>query len=278
MARIVAAMAMVHGPRITADPESAGPEKLEKVLSGFDKLRRDLEAASPDWALVITNEHLLNPFFPYMPPLVLGMAPKFAAPAEPASGLGDMVVPSDESVSRQLLDAAWNGGADLAPSEEMLLDHGTTVPVHFMTPKLDLPIVHIHQLTSRGPRPPLRRCYQLGGLLRQFIEGRPASERVALIATGGLSHWVGGARMGQVNKEWDQRMLELFQTRRDEAILAMTDADIEEAGNGAHEIRNWITLAGALPGAPAEVISYVDHIPAWFQMSVHVRFQLGAAV
>jgi hypothetical protein len=267
-------MAMVHGPRITADPESAGPDKLAKVLDGFETLRGDLEHASPDWALVITNEHLRNPFFPYSPPLVLGLAPSFDAPAEPTAGLEEMRVPSDESVSRQLLDTVWNGGVDLAFSEEMLLDHGTTVPVHFMTPALDLPIVHIHQLTSRGPRPPLRRCYELGRLLREFIEARPVTERVAIIATGGLSHWVGGPKMGQVNQAWDQRILKLFETRADEELLAMTDADIEEAGNGAHEIRNWITLAGALPGAPAEVVSYVEHIPAWFQMSTHVRFRV----
>src|ERR671927_382045 len=104
MATIVAAMAMVHGPRITADPESAGPEKLDQVLYGFDRLRAELNAASPDWALVITNEHLRNPFFPYTPPLVLGTAPEFLAPAEPVAGLGELCVPSDESVSRQLLD------------------------------------------------------------------------------------------------------------------------------------------------------------------------------
>lgn len=158
---------------------------------------------------------------------------------------------------------------------DLLLDHGTTVPLHFLTPHLDLPIVHVHQLTSRGPQPRLRRCYALGQVLRQFIEARPASERVAVIGTGGLSHWVGTPKMGQVNPAWDQRVLHLFAERRDDELLAMTDAAIEaEAGNGAHEIRNWITVAGAVPNAPVEVVSYVEHIPAWAQQSVHVRFRL----
>ncbi len=70
-------------------------------------------------------------------------------------------------------------------------------------------------------------------------------------------------------------MLQLFAERRDDELLALTDAAIEaEAGNGAHEIRNWITVAGVVPNAPAEVVSYVDHIPAWAQQSVHVRFRL----
>lgn len=275
MARIVAAMAMVHGPRITAAPDLPGPDVAQRAWDGFAALRRELEAASPDWALVITNEHLTNPFFPYVSPLTLGTAPKFRAPPEPSAALPEMIVPSDEAVSAQLLDAAWDAGLDLGYTYDLLLDHGTTVPLHFLTPKLDLPIVHIHQLVSRGPRPRLRRCYQLGGLLRQFIEARPASERVAVIGTGGLSHWVGNARMGQVNVAWDQRVLGLFAVRQDDDLLAMTDADLErDAGNGAHEIRNWITVAGTVPGAPAEVVSYVAHVPAWAQQSVHVRFRL----
>ncbi len=70
-------MALVHGPRITAAPDEAGPDKGQQVWRGFDALKRELEETSPDWALVITNEHLINPFFPYAAPLVLGTAPKF---------------------------------------------------------------------------------------------------------------------------------------------------------------------------------------------------------
>ncbi|HZU07295.1 MAG TPA: hypothetical protein VFB73_15115 [Chloroflexota bacterium] len=277
MARIVAAMAMVHGPRITGAPDRADPAAAQRTWDGFAALRRELEAASPDWALVITNEHLTNPFFPYAAPFTLGLAPRFRAPAEPAAALPEMLVPSDEAISAQLLDMAWAAGFDLAYSHDLLLDHGTTVPLHFLTPHLDLPIVHIHQLVSRGPRPRLRRCYELGGLLRQFIEARPAAERVAVIGTGGLSHWVGNAKMGQVNAAWDQHVLRLFAERRDDELLAMTDAALEaEAGNGAHELRNWITVAGTVPGAPGEVVNYVEHVPAWAQQSVHLRFRLEA--
>src|SRR5579884_2218338 len=106
MARIVAAMAMVHGPRITGAPDLAGPDKGQRVWEGFETLRRELEAASPDWALVITNEHLTNPFYPYAAPFTLGLAPRFRAPAEPAAALPEMLVPSDEAISAQLLDMA----------------------------------------------------------------------------------------------------------------------------------------------------------------------------
>jgi hypothetical protein len=279
MARIVAAMAMVHGPRITGAPDLPPPEVAQRAWEGFAALRRELEAASPDWALVISNDHLLNPFFPYAPPFTVGVAPRFRAPAEAAAALPELLVPSDEAISAQLLAAAWDAGCDLAYSHDLLLDHGTTVPLHFLTPHLDLPIVLVSQLVARGPRPPLRRCFELGGVLRRFIEARPASERVAVIGTGGLSHWVGNARMGEVNPAWDQYVLRLLAERRDAELAAMTDAMIEaEAGNGAHETRNWITVAGVVPGAPGEVVSYVEQVPAWAQQSVHLRFRLDSVV
>jgi hypothetical protein len=276
MARIVAAMAMVHNPFITGIPDAADPDQAHQVHTAYATQRRELEAASPDWALVITNEHLRNAFYPYLPPLTLGTAPRFHSAKEPGAGLDERIVPSDETVSSQMLEAIWDGGADVASSADLILDHGTMVPLHFLTPKLDLPIVHVHQTTSRGPRPPLKRCYQLGRILRQVIEARPASERVAVIGTGGLSHWVGSPRMGEVNAAWDRQVLERFTRRDDAALLAMSNAEIEAAGNGAHEIRNWITVAGIVPDAPAEVVGYVEHIPAWIMGSAHVRFVLPA--
>lgn len=277
MARIVAALIAVHGPRITAAPDAPGPDVAQRVWDGFAALRRELEGASPDWVLAITNDHLLNAFYPYAAPFTLGIAPRFRAPAERSAALPEMVVPSDETVAAALLESVWAAGVDVGYSADLLLDHGTTVPLHFLAPRLDLPIVHIHQMVSRGPRPPLRRCYALGGALRAFIDARPASERVAVLGTGGLSHWVGHPRMGQVNPAWDRQVLQRFVARDDDALLALTDAEIEEsAGNGAHELRNWLTVAGVVPGAPAEVVSYVEHIPAWAQQSVHLRFRLAA--
>jgi hypothetical protein len=45
-------------------------------------------------------------------------------------------------------------------------------------------------------------------------------------------------------------------------MLALSDAEVERAGNGAHEIRSWLTVAGAVPGGPARVLAY-EPVPAW---------------
>src|SRR5919199_5358851 len=127
MARIVAALAMVHNPFITGIPDAADPDQAQQVHAAYAAERRELEAASPDWALVITNEHLRNAFYPYMPPLTLGTAPRFQSAKEPGAGLQERVVPSDEAVSSQMLEAIWEGGVDVAYSSDLVLDHGTMV-------------------------------------------------------------------------------------------------------------------------------------------------------
>ena len=59
--------------------------------------------------------------------------------------------------------------------------------------------------------PSARRFYKLGQALRRAIESYPEDLRVAIVATGGLSHQVHGERAGFNNPEWDQRFLDLFE-------------------------------------------------------------------
>ena len=99
-------------------------------------------------------------------------------------------------------------------------------------------------------------CPGCGRLLRRAVEAFPGGERVALVGQGGLSHWVGTARMGDINVDWDRYVLDLLAAGRAEEIAGWSRAAIEVAGNGAHEIRSWLTLAGAMAGRPAEVLAY----------------------
>jgi hypothetical protein len=44
------------------------------------------------------------------------------------------------------------------------------------------------------------------------------------------------------------------------ALCDITDAEMDAAGNGTHEIRNWVAVAGAVAGNKGEVIMY-ENIP-----------------
>jgi hypothetical protein len=68
--------------------------------------------------------------------------------------------------------------------------------------------------------------------------------------------------MGWVDDAFDRWFLDRLVTGRVEEVLALGDADLERSGNGTHEIRSWLTAAGAMPERPARVLGY-EPIPAW---------------
>ena len=72
------------------------------------------------------------------------------------------------------------------------------------------------------PIPSARRCCKLGQALRRAIESYPEDLKVAIVATGGLSHQVHGERAGFNNTAWDEEFLDLIES--DPERLAEHDA------------------------------------------------------
>jgi hypothetical protein len=83
-----------------------------------------------------------------------------------------------------------------------------------------------------------------------------AGKRVAIIATGGLSHSVGSVQQGWIDVDFDRRFLDDFCAGRGDALAALSDAEIAATGSATGEIRSWIVLAGAFAGRRAEQVMY----------------------
>ncbi|HSE95016.1 MAG TPA: protocatechuate 3,4-dioxygenase, partial [Methylomirabilota bacterium] len=98
--------------------------------------------------------------------------------------------------------------------------------------------------------------------IRRAVEAWPESARVALVGAGGLSHWVGMPGMGRINVDFDRWFLDRLAAGRADEVTTLTDAEVDRAGNGAHEIRSWLTVAGAMPGRRARVLAY-EPVTAW---------------
>jgi hypothetical protein len=83
------------------------------------------------------------------------------------------------------------------------------------------------------------------------------SKRIALVATGGLSHWPGEAKMGKINVAFDERFLEILINGQRARLAEDSHSEIDkEAGSGGHEIRTWITVAGAVQDRRATLLAY----------------------
>jgi 2,3-dihydroxyphenylpropionate 1,2-dioxygenase len=92
---------------------------------------------------------------------------------------------------------------------------------------------------------------------------------VALLASGGMSHFPGTDRYGAPDHEWDRRTLETLRAGRGRELAALTGQELDRSGNV--ELRTWITLLGAVGEARAEVHCYE---PSWHHGNAVVEWSL----
>jgi 2,3-dihydroxyphenylpropionate 1,2-dioxygenase len=257
---IAFACAASHAPGITAWTEAAPKNQADNVIGSYRKLSEMLHAARPDALLAITVEHWANFFLNHMPAFCIGRARCYEGPIEEWLRVPKTRVPGDPELAAELLEACMESGIDPSFSDELLFDHATMIPLHFLTPNSDVPVVPLIINTLTPPMPSARRCYALGEVLGRALT--KTSRRVAVVATGGLSHWPGEAKMGKINVDFDKRFLaQLIEGDREKLADYSHDEIAREAGSGGQEIRTWIALAGALPDWKASLLAYEPVVP-----------------
>jgi hypothetical protein len=253
-----------HAPNMTATPDAA-PEQRARFLAGLAEMRRRLLAARPDLVVMFVNDHVQNFFYDNLPAYCVGVGERHWAPRGAATFLKipQRQVPGAPAWGRALLAEGLEAGFDLAVSHDLEFWDDVSVPAHFLMPEGTLPILPVLTNCVAPPLPTPRRSWALGAFIRRFIDARPGGERVALLATGGISHWIGVPNTGQINPEWDHWVLDTIAEGRGEELAALTWDQIErDGGNGGQEIRNWIAALAAVPGVKGEVLVY-EPVKEW---------------
>ena len=257
---IVFACAASHAPGMTAWTEAAPKEQAEKFLGSYRRLGERLAAAKPDVIVALTVEHWANFFLNGMPTFCIGRAEHYDGPVEEWLRIPKARVPGDAKLAAALIDACLDNGFDPLFSDELLLDHATFLPLHFLNPGMSIPVVPVIINTLTPPMPTVKRCFAFGEFLGSFLDRSEKS--IAIIATGGLSHWPGEAQHAKINIPFDKNFLDNLISRDHTQLIAYTHDEINiEAGSGGHEIRTWIALAGAVRSWKAELIAYEPVVP-----------------
>jgi 2,3-dihydroxyphenylpropionate 1,2-dioxygenase len=237
-----------HAPGITGRAHLAEPGIRDAFHAEFHRLGETLAATRPDALIVIAAEHFANFFMNNMPAYAMGMADHYDGPIEDPGWLGiaRTRIPGNAALSERLVRSVMQD-VDLAYAEEWKFDHGIMVPLHFLTPKFDLPVIPVNINCQGPPLTPLKRTWAFGEALRRACDEVP--ERVALVGTGGISHWPATPDSGKVNEPWDRAFLARWSSNDRDAMLAYTDeATYREAGQGGFEIRTFIATAAAARG------------------------------
>jgi aromatic ring-opening dioxygenase catalytic subunit (LigB family) len=267
VAEIVAAMAMTHSPGLTGWFTRASEEYQRLALHATAEMRQRLEAARPDVVVMFSNDHLLNWPINNVPEYTVGIADEHVGPADWFDewlGLEKYRVPGHPALARFIVNEAAQRRLALAYlRQEMQFDDGISVPTHYLNPDARFRLVPVTMNCTVPPIPTPERAYQVGGVLREVVRAYPGPERIAVVATGGLSHEPGGPRYFWVDEEFDRWFLDLLKRGDHAALLRECTLErMEAAGSGGTaELLAWV-LVLAFTAGPADVLAYMPAI-AW---------------
>jgi 2,3-dihydroxyphenylpropionate 1,2-dioxygenase len=250
-----------HAPGITGRAHLVeNIDKRDEFYAALEKQRRDIEAAGTEALIVIAAEHFANFFMNNMPAFCIGIGNRYEGPIEDPEWLGieKHSIPGAADVALRITREVMQT-VDTAYAEEWKFDHGISVPLHFLTPNYDLPIIPVNINCQGPPLCPLHRAWAFGEALRRACDAVP--EKIALVGTGGISHWPATPDSGKINEPWDRDFLDRLMRNDRSALLAYTDAETyRDAGQGGFEIRTFMAAAAAA-GGPGDLQFYTAELP-----------------
>jgi hypothetical protein len=153
----------------------------------------------------------------------------------------------------------------MAYSEDAELGHAFSIPFEYVIGKRDIPVIPFFTNTYVPPLATPRRCAALGKAVAELVKTR--KERVAIIASGGMSHFPGTTKYLHPEFDFDRWLVSQLEAGNPEALLSMTNAQLDEVGNT--EMLNWADMFGAI-GSPAGEL--IDYIPTWHHGLSMMRF------
>ena len=116
-----------------------------------------------------------------------------------------------------------------------------------------VPNVPVYQNTFFPPnQPTAKRSYQFGQVIKDAIESWPSDKRVAVFASGGMSHFV-------IDEEFDRKFVAALKSRDKDYLSSIP---LKELQSGTSELKSWISLAGLLEDMSAEMHE-IDYVPCY---------------
>lgn len=262
MGRIVYAAAMSHVLYPDYYGQNVGPHgrrMVEELIGVVRDMGRALDAARPDALVVVADDHLNVFSFDAVPAMcvrigryVRRMVQEDAIEFDRAlDGLPERY-PVHEDLANRLLEEGMEAGFDFAASWAAPLDHAFLSPLSTLYGDRPIPpLVPFWVNCFVAPQPTPRRCFAAGRHIARVVAGGPWN--VAIIATGGLSHFPGLslARVGESDVAFDRRVVGWMEAGGPEPLCALTTKELHETGS--HELLNWMVLLGAVTPARARV-------------------------
>lgn len=269
---IVGGMHVAHIPVLPGVGEYlAGAELPPPVAAALERMvepmRRDVElliemrerfvAFGADAIVFFDSDHLNTFFLDHVPSIAVGVDDTTSGPSDHPLGHPDHPsIPVDralaDTVHRGLIDRLF----DVSRAQRFTLDHSMTVPLHYVTPDMDVPVVPVWINGLGGVPIRSQRALALGRAVAEIINEAAPERRIVVMSSGAISFDIGTPRVfpnavfGIPDPEWVARVGELLISGDvDQLVEEATPDRLRDAGNAAAELLDTIALIGAVDGS-----------------------------
>jgi hypothetical protein len=230
---------------MTADRESAPPEKAANFFGALETVRERARETGVQAIVMISGEHFTNFFLENLPQIAIGLGEGHQGPLEKWLNIPKTIVPGHPDLAKHLLEDTVAAGFQPALSYKLKADHGFMTVYYELDRSMQLPMVPIILNCTTPPLMTLKQSYDFGVAVGNAIRNYTGLERVALVGGGGLSHFVGEPRVGDIDEQFDRWFLDQLESGDLKELFDMPNDELAEAGNGTGEVRAWVAVAGA---------------------------------
>ena len=260
---------------LTADAMLANFEQCQRAL---DTLAAHFAASQPDLVIILGNDQRevfledLTPAFtiftgheveniPLTEDAIARLPPGIAIAEEGHCPPGGAVYPGAQAHANALVASLTAQEFDIATSERLpaLPGRQAGIPHAFgyvyRRIMNDVATPSIPMFTNVGVglnRPTAKRCLAFGHAVKRAIDALPGDMKVAVVASGGLTHFC-------IDEALDQQVISALQARDEADLSAIPEAMFN--GNTS-EIKSWLPLA-AIMNDVALPMRLVDYVPCY---------------
>lgn len=299
MAEIVLGVGASHSTLMNTDWDKViHKQDAERFRAALREARDAVAEVAPDVVVIVGSNHFRGFWLDLLPAFTLGVG-EVVASGEAGTPEGPQR--TDTGFARTLAEVLVDAGTEVAISARLQIDHGQSHAIQYVLEGLDVPVVPLVVNVFAAPLPRMSRCVELGRNVAAAVAAIPDGRKVAVIASGGLSHELPWPSDWQAPENEDEEFLvdawlngrgewERFDSRRREIITSakptiypefdrafldrleagnlsyytdVTTAHLgSAAGNGGQELRTWMVMAAALGFARGRSLSYVP-MPEW---------------
>lgn len=245
--------------------------RFARVAAGHTRLAEWL-ATNVD-VLLLVGDDQDEQFGPEnLPALAIFDGPEFSCRDLFYPAAGATTYRCHSALAEELLLQATAADFDVSVMHELrdgeIKAHAFGPVLRRLDPAARLQVIPVFVEGIHYPAPSPRRCYEFGRALRRAVDSFDANIRVAVCASGGMSHFsaafpyaalekvgAASAKYGDIREAFDREVLNLLKAGNGKELANLTNTTLLE--HGEVELRSWLVALGFLgDGVVAEVLAY----------------------